>query len=77
MNDWGESIPRSKSEQFPDLLYGEEGPAHTVKEASMNHKILFVLGALVGMGAIAGGVLYAKWDTAVDIASMALNYANT
>jgi alcohol dehydrogenase (cytochrome c) len=40
----------------------------------MRRKILFVLGVLVAMGAIAGGVVYAEWDTAVDLVSMALNY---
>ena len=40
----------------------------------MKSKILFVLGALVAMGSIAGGVVYAKWDTAVDLVSMAVNY---
>jgi hypothetical protein len=62
-----------ESEQFPDLLC-EEGPANTVKEASMKRTIFIVLGALVAMGAIAGGLVYAKWDTAVDLVSMAVNY---
>jgi alcohol dehydrogenase (cytochrome c) len=40
----------------------------------MKRTILFVLGALVVMGAIAGGLVYAKWDTTVDLVSMAINY---
>src|SRR5262245_5889003 len=40
----------------------------------MKRTILFVLGALVVMGAIAGVLVYAKWDTAVDLVSMAVNY---
>src|SRR5262249_50806258 len=62
-----------ESEQFPDLLDGE-GPANIVKEASMKRALLFVLGALVAMGAIVGWLVYANWDTAVDLVSMAVNY---
>ncbi len=40
----------------------------------MNSRILFVLGALAVMGAIAGGIVYANWDTAVQLVSMAVNY---
>ena len=40
----------------------------------MKRKILFVLGALAVMGALLGGIVYAKWDTAVQLVSMAINY---
>src|SRR5262249_37910914 len=40
----------------------------------MRKKILIILGVLVGMGAIAGGIAYANLDTAIKLASMAVNY---
>ncbi|MGO9986267.1 MAG: pyrroloquinoline quinone-dependent dehydrogenase [Rhodomicrobium sp.] len=40
----------------------------------MKNKLLIVLGVLAVIGAIAGGVIYAKWDTAVQLVSMAVNY---
>ena len=45
-----------------------------LKEASMRNKILIILGVLVVMGAIAGGIVYANLDTAIKLASMAVNY---
>ena len=40
----------------------------------MRNKILIILGVLVVMGAIAGGLVYANLDTAIKLASMAVNY---
>jgi alcohol dehydrogenase (cytochrome c) len=40
----------------------------------MRNKILIILGVLVVMGAIAGGIVYANFDTAVKLVSMAVNY---
>ena len=40
----------------------------------MRNKILIILGVLVVMGAIAGGIVYANLDTAIKLASMAVNY---
>ncbi len=40
----------------------------------MKNKLLIVLGVLAAIGAIGGGVIYAKWDTAVQLVSMAVNY---
>jgi len=40
----------------------------------MRNKILIALGVLVVMGAIAGGIVYANLDTAIKLASMAVNY---
>ena len=40
----------------------------------MRNKILIILGVLVVMGALAGGIVYANLDTAIKLASMAVNY---
>ena len=40
----------------------------------MKNKLLIVLGVLAVIGAIGGGVIYANWDTAVQLVSMAVNY---
>jgi alcohol dehydrogenase (cytochrome c) len=40
----------------------------------MRNKILIILGVLAVMGAIAGGIVYANLDTAIKLASMAVNY---
>ena len=40
----------------------------------MRNKIFIVLGVLAVMGAIAAGIVYANLDTAIKLASMAVNY---
>ncbi len=40
----------------------------------MRKTILIIVGALVLMGAIVGGIVYANYDTAVQYVSMAVNY---
>ena len=40
----------------------------------MRNNLLIVLGVLVVIGAIAGAIVYAEWDTAVQYVSMAVNY---